>query len=115
MRSECPVILIKRPHDAGGILRKMIVEIDGQVAARLSQGEHEKVLVEPGVRRVQARVGWCTSPPLDLPVAVAVAAERRQPAVDPGQVDDRPSECSASCSRGPDRCQAAVHASMAAS
>ncbi len=56
MEELVPVLLVKRPHDAEGILRRLIVEVDGQVVARLRQGEQEEVPVEPGERTVQARM-----------------------------------------------------------
>jgi hypothetical protein len=61
-----PILLVKRPFDAGGILRRLIVEVDGQVVARLRQGEQEAIPVEPGERMVQARMDWCTSAPLHV-------------------------------------------------
>ncbi len=50
------------------MLRQIIVRIDGEVVARLSQGEQAVLSVLPGERVLRASMDWCTSPDLTLSV-----------------------------------------------
>lgn len=59
---------VRRGHDGGGTLRKIILTVDGEVVAKLSQGEEVLLQVLPGERVVQARMDWATSPDLKLSV-----------------------------------------------
>lgn len=59
---------IYRPHDGGGLLRRLVVEVDGTVVARLKQGESVNLTVTPGSHQVQGRMDWTTSPKLELDV-----------------------------------------------
>jgi hypothetical protein len=59
---------LSRPHDGGGILRRLRVEVDGQDVAALKQGESVAVPVPSGAHSVRGRLDWTSSPPLEVEV-----------------------------------------------
>jgi hypothetical protein len=60
---------LSRPHDGGGILRRLRVEVDGREVAALKQGETTAVPVPAGGHSVKGRMDWTSSPLLDVEVA----------------------------------------------
>lgn len=60
---------LSRPHDGGGILRRLRVEVDGREVAALKQGESVAVPVPAGTHSVTGRMDWTSSPPLEVEVA----------------------------------------------
>ncbi len=52
-----------------GIARRLPVRVDGEVVATLRPGERQAVEISPGHHVVQAKMDWCTSPPLPVDVA----------------------------------------------
>ncbi|KWV30272.1 hypothetical protein AWV63_23935 [Micromonospora rifamycinica] len=72
--------MVRRGHDLGGLLRRIQIEFDGVVVARLKQGESTMLQVSPGPHAFRARLDWLTSAPLELhveeeaQVTLAVAA-----------------------------------------
>lgn len=57
---------IQRPHDGGGILRRLRVEINGQRVAGLKQGESADIPLPAGTHTVLGRMDWTSSPTLDI-------------------------------------------------
>ena len=57
---------VERPHDGGGVLRRLRVDIDGQNVAALKQGESAEIPVPSGTHTVTGRMDWTSSPPLDI-------------------------------------------------
>jgi hypothetical protein len=60
---------LERPHDGGGILRRLRVEVDGREVAALPQGKSVAVPVAAGAHSVMGRMDWTSSPALDVEVA----------------------------------------------
>ncbi len=67
-RSAVAVLRVERPHDGRGIIRRLIVEIDGHRVALLKQGESVDLTVPPGAHSVVGRMDWISSPTLDVHV-----------------------------------------------
>lgn len=61
-------IEVVRPPDGAWPLRRFIVKLDGDVVARLSRGESERVTVSPGRHNLQARMELVRSAPIELEV-----------------------------------------------
>ncbi|WP_328338559.1 hypothetical protein [Micromonospora sp. NBC_00421] len=61
-------VVVRRGNDLGGLLRRMKIELDGVVVARLKQGESITLKVNPGPHVFRARLDWLTSAPLELHV-----------------------------------------------
>ncbi|MFE9959263.1 hypothetical protein [Micromonospora sp. NPDC005299] len=61
-----PMITVRRAFDAGGVLRRMKIEVDGQVVARLKRGAAQSVDVAPGRHVVQAHLDWQSSEPVEV-------------------------------------------------
>jgi hypothetical protein len=69
---RCAVVAslhVQRPHDGGGILRRLIVQVDGREVARLKQGESADVPVSPGKHTVMGSMDWTSSPALEIDLA----------------------------------------------
>jgi GTP-dependent phosphoenolpyruvate carboxykinase len=49
-------------------LRAYKIEVDGEVVAKLKDGESTAIEVEPGERTVVAKIDWAGSPPVTLTV-----------------------------------------------
>ncbi len=60
-RNACRCFLVKRSHDAWGILRRLIVEVVGQVVGETAAGPAIGSPGRAGRAHVQARMDWCTS------------------------------------------------------
>lgn len=71
-----------------GVLRRLSVEVDGEVAARLKQGEVVEVTLPVGQHELRARMDWLSSAlttvqvPPDSPVRVAVSLGDRAATAD---------------------------------
>ena len=63
------ILRLSRPHDGGGILRRLIVAVDGREVAAVKQGESVAVRVPVGTHPVRGRMDWTSSPPLEVEVA----------------------------------------------
>ncbi len=59
---------VRRGRDDAGMMRQIIVRLDGEVVARLSQGEQATLSVLPGERVLRASMDWCTSLEVTLSV-----------------------------------------------
>ncbi|MBF5028515.1 hypothetical protein IRY44_02070 [Micromonospora sp. ANENR4] len=64
-----PRIIVRRALDTGGLLRRIAIEIDGKVVARLNRGAVQSVDVTPGRHVVRAHLDWQSSAPVDLHLA----------------------------------------------
>jgi len=63
-----PVLVLSRGDDSAGVLRKIVVTVDGSPVARLSSGATVEVPVSPGRHNVVASMDWTTSPPVQIEV-----------------------------------------------
>ncbi len=61
-------IRVRRGRSDSAMLRDIIVNVDGQEAARLAQGAEAVLKVTAGSHVVQAAMDWATSIPLEVPV-----------------------------------------------
>jgi hypothetical protein len=59
---------VSRPHDAGGLLRRLHVTVDGRHVAALRPGHGVTVTVPAGRRTIQARMDWIASRPLTVKI-----------------------------------------------
>ncbi|SDZ07288.1 hypothetical protein SAMN05660209_04568 [Geodermatophilus africanus] len=57
---------VERPHDGGGILRRLRVDVDGRQVAELDQGESAEIPLPPGAHTVTGRTDWTSSPAFDI-------------------------------------------------
>ncbi|MGX5655521.1 hypothetical protein ACWKWC_12170 [Geodermatophilus nigrescens] len=57
---------VQRSHDGGGILRRLVVQVDGRDVARLKQGESVDITLSPGQHTVVGRMDWTSTPPLSI-------------------------------------------------
>ena len=64
-----PRIIIGRALDASGLLRRIKIEIDGHVVARLKRGALQSVDVAPGRHVVRAHLDWQSSAPVEVHLA----------------------------------------------
>ena len=64
-----PMITVRRALDAGGVLRRMKIEVDGQIVARLKRGAAQSVDVAPGRHVVRAHLDWQSSAPVEVHLA----------------------------------------------
>ena len=62
-------ITVRRALDTGGLLRRIAIEIDGQVVARLKRGAVQSVDVAPGRHVVRAHLDWQSSAPVEVHLA----------------------------------------------
>jgi hypothetical protein len=62
-------IRVQRPHDGGGMLRRLVVDLDGQQVAALKQGESVDLPVSAGTYAVAGRMDWTRSPALEVEIA----------------------------------------------
>lgn len=60
---------LHRQHDAGGLLRRLSVLVDGEQVAALRPGQEAAVTIRPGAHTVQAKMDWTRSAPLRVEVA----------------------------------------------
>jgi hypothetical protein len=69
---RCAVVVnlhVQRPYNGGGILRRLIVQVDGREVARLKQGESADIPLPPGKHTVIGRMDWTSSPAFDIDLA----------------------------------------------
>ena len=59
---------LRRGADSAGVLRRMAVEVDGTVAARLRPRGETVVTVAPGNHVIRARMDWTRSAPMTLKI-----------------------------------------------
>lgn len=59
---------IYRRADYFGFFRRMLIEVDGKVSARLRPDQEQTVTVTAGRHVLQARMDWTTSKPIELDV-----------------------------------------------
>jgi hypothetical protein len=66
--SSAPVasLRVEPPHDGGGILRRLWVDVDGRRVAGLKQGQSAEVPLPSGRHTVRGRMDWISSPGLDI-------------------------------------------------
>ncbi|MBQ1036064.1 hypothetical protein [Micromonospora sp. C81] len=64
-----PRITVRRALDASGLLRRIKIEIDGHVVARLKRGAVQSVDVAPGQHVVRAHLDWQSSAPVEVHLA----------------------------------------------
>ena len=57
---------VARPHDGGGILRRLWVDVDGRRVAGLKQGQSAEIPLSSGRHTVTGRMDWTSSPELDI-------------------------------------------------
>jgi hypothetical protein len=62
-------LLLHRPYDRGGMLRRLRVDVDGRDIAALEQGESVAVSVPVGAHSVVGRIDWTSCPVLEVEVA----------------------------------------------
>ncbi|MBM0258106.1 hypothetical protein [Micromonospora sp. 4G55] len=60
------MITARRALDAGGVLRRIKIEVDGQVMARLKRGAAQSVEAAPGRHVVRAQLDWQSSGPVEV-------------------------------------------------
>ncbi len=73
-------LTIQRARDSAAIFRRMSVQVDGEVVARLRRGEKQVHKLDAGEHVVQAKMDWTASEPLrvdfvpddDVSVEVAI-------------------------------------------
>lgn len=61
-------VRVRRRADSFGLLRRMVIEVDGTVAARLRPGQEETVAVGAGRHEVRARMDWTSSATVEVHV-----------------------------------------------
>jgi hypothetical protein len=62
------ILRVERALDGAGILRRIVIDIDGAPAARVGHGKTVEVAVSPGQHSVRARMDWHTSPTIQVDV-----------------------------------------------
>lgn len=67
-------IHVRRGRGDSGMMREIVVDVDGKESARLAQGAEVRIDVTPGHHVVQARMDWCTSAPLTMVIAAGQPA-----------------------------------------
>ena len=60
---------LQRRLDGGGILRRLLVQVDGHEVAGLRQGQFVRIPLARGTHSVVGRLDWTRSPALDVDVA----------------------------------------------
>ena len=60
---------LQRRLDGGGILRRLLVQVDGHEVAGLRQGQFVRIPLARGTHSVVGRLDWTSSPALDVDVA----------------------------------------------
>ena len=67
-------LVLTRPRAGIAGLRRVRVDIDGRVVARLWQGKSERLSVDPGHHVVRAGTDWCRSVPIEVNLGAGEAA-----------------------------------------
>lgn len=60
---------VRRGRDTAGVLRRTIIDVDGEPVVRVRRGETVEVDIGPGKHTVRARMDWLSSPTLRVDVA----------------------------------------------
>jgi hypothetical protein len=60
------MLTITRASDSAGLLRRILIQVDNETVARLRPNRTETVALGPGPHVVQARMDWCSSPPVTI-------------------------------------------------
>ena len=63
------VLRVQRAKTAVGLLRRIVVEVDGRAVLRVGWGQTVEVAIEPGQHSVRARADWQTSPMLQVNIS----------------------------------------------
>ena len=61
-------VRVRRDADSAGYFRRIVIEVDGAVVARLRPGHEETVRVAAGRHVVRARMDWTSSAPVEVQV-----------------------------------------------
>lgn len=61
-------LVLQRASDTAGAARRVRVDLDGVVVARLRPGQAETVSVRSGPHSIQARMDWTSSSPLSVEI-----------------------------------------------
>lgn len=62
------VLRVERALDSAGILRRIVIEVDGEPAVRVGHGKTVEVAVSPGLHSVRARMDWHASPTVEVEI-----------------------------------------------
>lgn len=57
---------VRRGADSFGVLRRMLIEVDGTVVARLRPNQEQTVTVGAGRHVLRARMDWTRSEPVEV-------------------------------------------------
>jgi hypothetical protein len=60
------VLVLSRGDDSAGLLRKIVITLDGSPVARLGPGQTVEVSIPAGNHRVIASMDWTTSPSVEI-------------------------------------------------
>ena len=60
---------VERPYDGGGILRRLVVEVDGERVAVLKQQRSVELELPAGRHTVVGRMDWASSATLEVDLA----------------------------------------------
>jgi hypothetical protein len=52
------VLRVQRALDSAGVLRRIVVEVDGKAAARVGHDKTVEIAVAPGEHSVRAKMDW---------------------------------------------------------
>jgi hypothetical protein len=63
------MVRVERPLDAAGILRRVVIEMDGLPLMRVGHGKSAEARIEPGRHAVRARMDWHSSRTLEVDIA----------------------------------------------
>jgi hypothetical protein len=62
------VVRVERAPDSAGVFRRIVIDIDGEPAARVGHGKTVEVAVSPGQHFMRARMDWHASPTIQVDV-----------------------------------------------
>ena len=68
-------LTIKRLADSAGVWRRIKVEVDGELVARLRPKQSSSVFLSPGRHEVRAKMDWCSSPTVSIEGQATVEIE----------------------------------------
>ena len=63
------VLRVQRGPDTAGVLRRIVIEVDGEPVAQVGHGKTAEAAVSPGQHAVRARMDWHASPTITVHVA----------------------------------------------
>jgi len=75
------VLRVQRTLDTAAVFRRILIEVDGEPAARVGHGTTAEVAVSPGQHCVRARMDWHASPTItvDVPEGETVTVQISYP------------------------------------